>query len=194
MPKVDGYLTRERILEVSEKLFSEVGYDAASVGSISKMASINKATIYYHFKDKQSILYALYEKMIAEMAQRLTSQKEPVTDIKEKITKEICFLREKKNIISILLMEAMKTNNDDTSLFRIALSEIENEQRRAPGIEHTEQYDMFLLHEFFTGIIPILNYIVLEDKYCAFFNIDKNTALEKFIETVFISHIQSHIR
>ena len=100
MPKVDGYLTKEKILNVAEKLFSDVGYDAASIGAISKLAGINKATIYYHFEDKQSILHALYFNMIEQMKNRLMPIEESKFDLKTKLKKELDFLREKKNIIS----------------------------------------------------------------------------------------------
>ena len=31
MPKKDGYKTREKILQVAEKLFSELGFDGTSI-------------------------------------------------------------------------------------------------------------------------------------------------------------------
>ena len=195
MPKTDGYITREKILEVSEKLFSEVGYDAASIGEISKMAGINKATIYYHFKDKQDILHSLYENMIREMVQRVNVENMSNKLILiEKIRKEIDYLREKKKILSILLMEAMKTNTRDNSLFRIAQSEIGKEKGRVPDIEKSkEKNDLFIMHEFFTGLMPTLIFIVLEEKYCDFFNVDKTKVIDMFIDTIKTTHFNTHI-
>ena len=194
MPKVDGYLTREKILQVAEKLFSEFGYDAASIDSISKLAGINKATIYYHFKDKQSILHALYSDMIEQMKNRILRAGSSKPKLKSLIKKEIEFLREKKDIVSILLMESMKTNNDDDSLFKIAASEINHEKQRINDLENNQQKEnLFLSHEFFTGFIPILSFVVLEEKYSKYFNINENTVIETFIEAIIISHYNTHI-
>lgn len=192
MPKVDGYLTREKILEVAEELFSELGYDATSVGSISKKAGINKATIYYHFEDKKSILHSLYENLVKEMRSRFSTEDKPDLDLKSKIKKEINYLRGKKDIISILLMEAMKTNTDDNSLFQIALSDMQNHRVRFKQNKEHEIYEMFVLHEFFTGFIPVLNFVVLEDKYCEFFKCSKNEILDKFIDVIEMTHFKTH--
>ena len=62
-----GYLTKEKILNVAEKLFSEVGYDAAIIITISKLGGINKATIYFYFKNKQSVLHELFFNMIEQI-------------------------------------------------------------------------------------------------------------------------------
>lgn len=194
MPKIDGYLTREKILQVAEKLFSEFGYDAASIGSISKLAGINKATIYYHFKDKQSILHALYSDMIEQMKNRILKTDSSKPKLKNLIKKEIEFLREKKDIVSILLMESMKTNNDDDALFKIATSEINNEKQRIDNLENNQQKkNLFLSHEFFTGFIPILSFVVLEEKYSKYFNINEDAVIEAFIEAIIISHYNTHI-
>lgn len=195
MPKIDGYLTKEKILEVAEKLFSEVGYDAASIGTISKLAGINKATIYYHFKDKRSILHCLYSNMIEQMKNRLRPIDESNIDLKSKIKKELNFLREKKNIISILLMESMKTNTNDDSLFKIASDGINNEKARLNDMTNSQaKKDLFFVHEFFTGFVPILSFVVLEEKYRDFFHIDEEKVIENFIDSIIRSHYNSHIK
>jgi len=56
-------MTKDRILEVATKEFSKYGYDAVSMNSLSKLLDINKATIYYHFRDKK----ALYQEVISNI-------------------------------------------------------------------------------------------------------------------------------
>ena len=63
MPKLDGEITKERILEVAEELFARNGFDATSMDSISKEVGINKATIYYHFESKNDIIISLFTKI-----------------------------------------------------------------------------------------------------------------------------------
>lgn len=192
MPKIDGYLTKEKILNVAEKLFSEVGYDAASISTISKLAGINKATIYFHFKNKQSVLHELFFNMIEQMENRLLPVEESGLNLKDKLRKEIDFLREKKDIISILLMESIKTNTRDDSLFQIAYSEIYNKKSRLKELANSKK-NLFLAHEFFTGFIPILNFVVLEDKYRNFFKLDEESVIDNFIDVIIKSHYNTHI-
>ena len=47
-----GEQTKQKILNVAGELFAENGFDGTSVDSIANAAGVNKALIYYHFKDK----------------------------------------------------------------------------------------------------------------------------------------------
>ena len=60
MSRTGGDLTKKRILTIAERLFSEKGFDATSVDSIARKAKVNKALIYYHFKDKNDIISSLF--------------------------------------------------------------------------------------------------------------------------------------
>ena len=48
--------TKERILDVSLKLFSEKGYKSTSVRDIAKDVSITQSGLYNHFKGKNAIM------------------------------------------------------------------------------------------------------------------------------------------
>lgn len=50
--------TRERILDVANRLFYEEGIRAVSVDAISEKAGISKKTLYYHFKSKDDLIAA----------------------------------------------------------------------------------------------------------------------------------------
>lgn len=47
--------TREKILEVSLDMFAKQGYTAVSIRDICKQVGIKESSVYYHFKNKQSI-------------------------------------------------------------------------------------------------------------------------------------------
>ena len=53
--------TRTRILESSIKLFSERGFNAASVDDICAEAEISKGAFYHHFGSKQALFLALLD-------------------------------------------------------------------------------------------------------------------------------------
>ena len=50
--------TRERILNVALDLFTEKGFDGASLREIAEQLGVTKAAIYYHFASKDDILMA----------------------------------------------------------------------------------------------------------------------------------------
>ncbi|MBD0384930.1 TetR/AcrR family transcriptional regulator [Paenibacillus sedimenti] len=60
---------KEKILQTALQEFSEKGYDGARIDYISKMAGVNKALIYYHFKSKEELFTAvindLFEKAVS---------------------------------------------------------------------------------------------------------------------------------
>jgi AcrR family transcriptional regulator len=48
---------REKILSVAGRLFWQKGYLGTSIDEIARAANVNKASIYYYFKNKTEILY-----------------------------------------------------------------------------------------------------------------------------------------
>jgi AcrR family transcriptional regulator len=47
--------TRRRILRVAQRLFADAGYDGVSVGELARAARVNRAMLYYYFKDKRDL-------------------------------------------------------------------------------------------------------------------------------------------
>lgn len=54
--------TRERILDVAERLFAEHGIAATSLRALTKAADVNLAAVHYHFGSKESLLDAVLER------------------------------------------------------------------------------------------------------------------------------------
>lgn len=50
--------TRDRILDVAEKLFAENGFDGTSLRTITAAADVNLAAVHYHFGSKNELLKA----------------------------------------------------------------------------------------------------------------------------------------
>lgn len=196
MPRTGGEITKAKILEEAEKLFSEKGYDAASIGAISKAAGINKATIYYHFKDKQEIIQSLFSNIVIELKHQLQTKTKNETAIVDKIKAQINFLRSKRQIISIMLMESLKQGVENNFLFKTM-----NEVIKKDILEvfpekkdlDKEKRDQFYVHEFFTGLMPILSFIVFEDNWSDFYDVKKDKTFKYFIDSFQASHIKSHI-
>jgi AcrR family transcriptional regulator len=60
--------TRSRILAAAMSLFGEQGYAGTSVRDISERLGVTKAALYYHFPSKETILDALLEPFMSELA------------------------------------------------------------------------------------------------------------------------------
>ena len=57
-------VTVEKILEVSQRLFMEKGYDNTTIQDIvNELGGLTKGAIYHHFKSKEEIIDALGEKL-----------------------------------------------------------------------------------------------------------------------------------
>jgi AcrR family transcriptional regulator len=57
--------TRDRILDIALELFTAKGYEKTSLREIAEQLGFSKAAIYYHFKSKEDILFALHLRLHA---------------------------------------------------------------------------------------------------------------------------------
>jgi len=72
--------TKQKILDVSLELFSQNGYSAVSIRDICKKVGIKESSVYYHVKNKRSILEELLDQfreiasgMMANLENSLTN-------------------------------------------------------------------------------------------------------------------------
>ena len=72
---------REEILAAAQRLFIDDGYESASMGQISKNAGVTVNTIYWYFRDKDDLLIAVLDRLLAEaLAQYATIADQPLND------------------------------------------------------------------------------------------------------------------
>jgi len=70
-------LSRERILEEARQLFAEHGYHTLTMRSIAKAMGYSHGALYYHFKEKAELFYALVNKdfhMLLEKQKEMLSR------------------------------------------------------------------------------------------------------------------------
>lgn len=100
--------TSEKILQTANRLFVKKGYTATSMREIAAETGIGKATIYYHFPDKESIASALIKGTFSEMKEALQMmevERDPRERIKVAVTISVEYLLESADIISVVRRE-----------------------------------------------------------------------------------------
>ncbi len=191
MARTGGDKTKARILEVAERLFAEGGFDATSVDRIARAAKVNKALIYYHFKDKNDVISSLFSAILDEFAQELESSPPAGSGHESPIRQELALLARRKRILVVMLMESLKTGEHSEILFRCAELVIERETRGQPRVRGRELRRR-RVHEFFTGFLPLVAFAALRDRYCEYFHCEADEAVDHFVDAFTRSHLASH--
>jgi len=62
--------TKERILQVAEELFAERGYEGTRTRDIAERAKINISTLHFHWKSKEELYTAVYQRLLTQRAQQ----------------------------------------------------------------------------------------------------------------------------
>src|SRR6476661_134347 len=84
--------TRDRILEVAERLFRQIGYQKTTVGDIAKELRMSPANVYRFFESKKAIHQSVARSLMGEVeleAQRIVARPGPVKDRFRELLKTI---------------------------------------------------------------------------------------------------------
>jgi AcrR family transcriptional regulator len=199
--RTGGEETKKKILAAAEELFSEKGFDGASVGMIADSVGINKGLIYYHFKNKDDILVSLFAAVIDELSEHLNAG--PAAhgggSVREKLRLEITFLEKRKRILSVMLMEAFKREDRENFLLKCAEMSMKQEEEyfassRAHKFSGSSSEQGYLVFEFFTGFIPVITFVAMKDKWTRYYNCDGDELLELFLDSFEKAHLTAYLR
>ena len=114
--------TRNKIMEVALKLFSEQGYYATPTKLIAKEAGINELTLFRHFGSKENLFQETTDKYVKEMDIRHNIKELIEQDFEQSIEKiasdylEFCF--QNKKIYKI----QMRLKDNEKEFVRLKLS------------------------------------------------------------------------
>ena len=65
--RVDGEVSRNRILDAATEIAAERGYEGTSIGAVSAKCGLPASSIYWHFKDKDDLIAAVIERSFAHV-------------------------------------------------------------------------------------------------------------------------------
>jgi len=117
-----GYL-----LQAAFESFATHGYQGASIDRIARAAGVTKGAVYYHFKDKEELLFETVRNRIVEFESQVladTSADDDAFAILRRVV-DACFVTatesNHRRFIMTLMIEALGTNPDLSDVFRLEL-------------------------------------------------------------------------
>ena len=98
---------RQEIISAAIDLFYEYGYQKASVRDICRKVGFTQAAIYYHFHNKEEILYTIIEQFSNQLyftlKSCLTGHKDPVDELREAISRHILSIKTDRKGAKIII-------------------------------------------------------------------------------------------
>jgi TetR/AcrR family acrAB operon transcriptional repressor len=104
--------------------FSRYGYRATSIDRIAGAAGVTKGAIYYHFKDKEELLFEAVRNRVGQFEQRVLGDVVPVRDAVQSLRQlaHLCLEHATKSnhrrFIVTLMVEALGNNARLSTQFR----------------------------------------------------------------------------
>lgn len=136
--------TRRRILEATQTLLAEQGFEATSVETIAMRAGVAKATVFAHFDDKTSLLIALRLNQLEELSVCLRqmvdalaadpSRKDAIGEVQALLAPWLALYREDPDFARLFLIQSTLKDGLHTRQFIEACSGMEAEVGRALSV------------------------------------------------------------
>jgi AcrR family transcriptional regulator len=195
---------RNRILHAAEKIFAEKGYDAARIDQIAADAGVNKALIYYYFKNKRALLEDLFEGFFRESAALLVRYVQkggldpnPSPEADQIFDSYFSYFETKRDLLRIMLMESLKRGEGTPPVFNLVdfgglIDQDTVSDVRGAGLYPSQTMNLTLVAEFFTGVIPMLCYILFQDSWCRHFQVSREQLKDYFNQSMEMTHEAYH--
>lgn len=190
MARTGGEKTKASILAAAARLFGANGFSETSVDDVAKAAKVNKALIYYYFKNKEELAVTLFRSvrngMSADAEGGAQQSDAPLADV---VGSQIDLLEKKKDIIALLLTESLHKGPASDFLFEtceaMAAKWLKGKSGASPKARNKR-----LTREFYTGMLPYMMFLILKDKWCAYFKCTPEQVKADFVEVFLASHIE----
>jgi len=109
MKKRDAKLSKKLILNHATKLFSQKGYNSSSMEELAALCNLNKAMIFYYYKNKQGLYEAVIVDVLDEIYTAITQEnrnhKSPIKELESFIKTFASFAHSHSYLPSLLLKE-----------------------------------------------------------------------------------------
>jgi len=181
-------ITQQKILDAATQVFSEKGFYGARVDEIAARAGVNKAMLYYYFKNKEKLFEELINryreenaKIIGNLLKNTDWNDEKQAD---KFYEELFdYMEAKKDILRIIIIEALKTSSSDDTIFNILLPSLESNLSKLQDKSILMDDSVgFMLYSFFFSMVPGSVFLALGDRWADFYGFDREKTKQRFKE------------
>ena len=119
--------SKEHILAAAIECFATHGYQGTTIDRIARVAGVTKGALYYHFRDKEDLLFETVRNRIVGFEERVLAQTasddSPFTTLGRVL--DSCFVTatesNHRRFIMTLMVEALDTNPRLSEAFRLEL-------------------------------------------------------------------------
>jgi TetR/AcrR family acrAB operon transcriptional repressor len=115
---------RRDLMDIAIDCFARYGYQATSIDRIARAAGLTKGAIYYHFKDKEELLFEAVKNRVTQFERRVIGDLGPIHDAAAALRRvtQVCLEHATKSnhrrLIVTLMVEALDTNARLSAQFR----------------------------------------------------------------------------
>jgi AcrR family transcriptional regulator len=185
--------TKRRILDAAAAVFAEKGFDGARVDDIAKRSKVNIALVYRYFKSKEKLLEALLNRFISDVTPiRETLTEKPLPSNREEFQQlihwAVSFLHDRRDLLKIVLMEALKGSKRSEHLFRLFDVSLMNKLKDS-------SLDV-ITSSFFFGLSPLLMFFVFAEQFAGRYQLDPDAIQREFtkaFDEVYVTYILRNI-
>lgn len=109
-------MTKEIILKTATEEFAKYGFDAVSMNNLASTLEVNKATIYYYFKDKKTLYNDVLKNLIylnrIDIEETVSKIMDPKEKFKEYIGLYVKRIKDHPYIVPLSLRELANAGNN----------------------------------------------------------------------------------
>lgn len=171
--KEDAELTRQRIIDAAREVFLARGVSRSTLEHIAAQASVTRGAVYWHFKNKTEIFYAIRDQVFLPLIDRMDdtlaveSNVDPLTQIENSLCDTIHELNENiemRQTYEIMMIKCEYVDEFATVLQQILSNcsniteKIQQAYERAKSLNllagtHTPRALALDTHLFFSGLL-----------------------------------------
>src|SRR6184192_3119700 len=108
--------SREQLMAAAIDCFARLGYQGTTIDRIARDAGVTKGAVYYHFRDKQQLLFEAVKDHVGEFERQVLAEVTPELDAMGALRRvvDVCFFHatvsNHRRFIITLMVEALDTN------------------------------------------------------------------------------------
>jgi AcrR family transcriptional regulator len=187
--------TKEKILAAALDEFASKGFAGTRVDQIAQAAGVNKAMIYYHFANKEELFNELFQsemELLKKELGQVMAQRDvhSVDDMTLAVRDLLEYAGGKKKLLQVLMSGAILSETIQPQLFKlldftsaVGLEIAQKGGRNLPDLSSDE-----ILHELFTGLLPLIQFVILRDGLKAYYGWEQERLDAYFIASWLHQH------